>query len=235
VDAKSGAPQRTSLIALLKRNETLPISPAVVVCTGTRGATVCGHKGRLSRPPTHACSYRKGEPRRRLAGCWGEAYPTTCLGRRGLAQLAHCGGARARSQTAHRLVSDLASGHTTYVIAMAVRAALALIGFAAAIRRPTDRSPCEPTANTRPTVGWTRALAPPPPARSALLSADPAPTRPRGHPTPTRPRSALPAGSASARGPGRRAGRTPRRVLALDARLQLRVIVDRHPRVAVAN
>ena len=37
------------------------------------------------------------------------------------------------------LVSDLASGNTTYVIAMVVLAALALVGLAAAIRLPTSR------------------------------------------------------------------------------------------------
>ena len=45
------------------------------------------------------------------------------------------------------LVSDLASGNTTYVIAMVVLAVLALIGLAAATRLPTqtghDRSPAE--------------------------------------------------------------------------------------------
>ena len=45
------------------------------------------------------------------------------------------------------LVSDLASGNTTYVIAMVVLAVLALIGLAAATRLPTqtghDHSPAE--------------------------------------------------------------------------------------------
>ena len=39
------------------------------------------------------------------------------------------------------LVSDLASGNTTYVLAMVVLAVLALIGLAAAIRLPASREP----------------------------------------------------------------------------------------------
>ena len=37
------------------------------------------------------------------------------------------------------LVSDLASGNTSYVLAMVVLAVLALVGLAAAIRLPTSR------------------------------------------------------------------------------------------------
>ena len=37
------------------------------------------------------------------------------------------------------LVSDLASGNTTYVVAMIVLAVLALVGLGAAIRLPTSR------------------------------------------------------------------------------------------------
>jgi predicted MFS family arabinose efflux permease len=52
------------------------------------------------------------------------------------------------------LVSDLASGNTTYVLAMVVLAALALIGLAAAARLPhgpeQQRAPTEPIAPPAP-------------------------------------------------------------------------------------
>ncbi len=41
------------------------------------------------------------------------------------------------------LVSDLASGNTTYVLAMGALAVLALIGLAAAIRLPTGHTATE--------------------------------------------------------------------------------------------
>jgi predicted MFS family arabinose efflux permease len=50
------------------------------------------------------------------------------------------------------LVSDLASGNTSYVLAMVALAVLALIGLAAAIRLPPSREPDRAAGGLAPTA-----------------------------------------------------------------------------------